>query len=152
MPRKVGDFIFQCKLNGITPILAHPERYKYLHKKEETLLAWHRQGCLFQINAGSVYRQFGQPVATFARKLLKAHLAHFVASDAHDHEFRNFKGLKQAWESAKEYLPAWYLDQLFYENPKRALAGQIIQPPPVDEHELLGKWRRIFRRLTKQTS
>jgi len=82
-PEGVGDFIFKSHLKGIYPILAHPERYAYLRNTPQILRNWHQQGCLLQLNAGSLTGQFGPKIETFARKLLKARLIHFVASDAH---------------------------------------------------------------------
>ncbi|MEJ2545162.1 MAG: hypothetical protein P8Y99_13930 [Calditrichaceae bacterium] len=57
LPRGVSEFIFYSKLNGLVPILAHPERYIYLHKKLGKLIQWHKQGCLMQMNAGSLINQ-----------------------------------------------------------------------------------------------
>lgn len=147
LPGGVSDFIFQCRLKGLTPILAHPERYHYMHKMERKLLEWHRQGCLLQTNAGSVTGQFGQKVQSFARRLLKAHLVHFIASDAHDEKYRSYELMPQAREITLKFLPEWYVDQLFKENPQKALAGAPLQPPAVNTHELTSGWRKLLSRF-----
>lgn len=133
MPRQVSDFIFQCKLSGITPILAHPERYSYLRKNTEKLLEWQRQGCLMQINAGSILGHFGESTAAFTFKLMRSNMANFVASDAHDTKYRNYGVLEKARQVLSEITSDDKLDDLFYENPKRAILGEPIESGEVDE-------------------
>ncbi len=140
MPKEVKDFIFQCKLEGITPILAHPERYSYMNNNIEVLFDWYHQGCLMQINAGSVTGQFGSRAEKLALKLLQARLAHFVASDAHETEYRNYKQLPLAKEALSGQLPADYVDALFSVNPQKALDGLIIETDEPDERLIESSW------------
>jgi len=133
MPTQVSEFIFHCKLEGITPILAHPERYSYLRKNYSSLLEWHRQGCLMQVNAGSVLGHFGERAMTFSKKIVRSNLAAFIASDAHDTEYRNYSVLKKAHKILSELVSLELLDGLFYENPKCAILGEPIESEQIDE-------------------
>jgi len=135
-PPDVGDFIFKCRLDGITPILAHPERYQYLSDQPQKLAAWHEQGCLMQADAGSIIGQFGQKTAEFSKKLLKANLIQAAASDAHDHEFRSYGVVRQAENAVKEYLEEDYIKEIFQENPRRIYDNEDAVSREIDIRHL----------------
>ena len=48
------------------------------------LRRWMREGCLVQINAGSLRGHFGQGAAQAARQFLNLNLVSVIASDTHD--------------------------------------------------------------------
>ena len=64
--------------HGYFPILAHPERYLYLHKK------YKKQGVLYQLNLLSLSNFYGKEVQQMAFKLLEEGLIDFVGSDVHN--------------------------------------------------------------------
>ncbi|MEJ2053558.1 MAG: hypothetical protein P8X42_06525 [Calditrichaceae bacterium] len=142
LPNGVGEFIFQTKLKGIQPILAHPERYIYLHGQMDKLIRWRQQGCLMQMNAGSLTGQFGGEVLSFSKKLLEADFYSFVASDAHDLSSRNFKVLPKAYEIAYELTSAEKADELFTINPQKALKGESISQQLLNEQLMEKSWFR----------
>jgi protein-tyrosine phosphatase len=152
LPDGVGEFIFECRLKGITPILAHPERYLYLHKKLEKLYSFFQQGCLIQINAGSIVGQFGQSVQEMALRFVKANFVHFVASDAHETRQRNYKVLLRSYEELQKTVDDATLNKWFYENPAKALQGGGIEPGDVDEtffnntqKSPMKKWAKLLK-------
>jgi len=67
---------------GYIPVLAHPERYTYLHHNIEVYKRLKALGVLFQINARSLYHQ-SRSTSSITLKLIKAGLVDFVGSDAH---------------------------------------------------------------------
>lgn len=152
LPEGVGEFIFQCRLKGITPILAHPERYIYLHNKLEKLYGFFQQGALIQINAGSITGQFGQRVQNVAFTFIKGGFAHFVASDAHEIKYRNYETLIRAYEELAKFADSSFLDQLFFANPQKAIAGQVIKIRDVDDEifapktDQIKKWTQRLKR------
>ena len=85
-PLQLYDFLFELQLKGYQLILAHPERYSFLHnhKKEYTKLK--KAGCLFQLNLLAIVGYYGKDVANTADYLLKEGLYNFVGSDIH-HKF-----------------------------------------------------------------
>lgn len=77
------DMIFEMKVAGYTPVLAHPERYMYMHddfKKYERLK---ELGVMFQVNIPSLGGFYSKPVQKAAEKIAQASLIDFVGSDAH---------------------------------------------------------------------
>ena len=150
LPEGVGEFIFQARLKGLVPILAHPERYRYLHDKIDKLLTFVQQGCLIQINAGSIVGQFGSSVQSFAFKLIKSGMAHFVASDAHETESRSYLTLVQAREELTSILDDNALHRLFWQNPLNAIqAAEVHSFDLVEEHLMSkpDKWKKLFKNL-----
>src|SRR6266480_4443225 len=75
--------IFELRASGITPILAHPERYRVFQKELERLASLLRQGVLVQITASSLVGMQGRTAQRTAETLLRRGLVHFIASDAH---------------------------------------------------------------------
>jgi len=68
--------------NGYIPVMAHPERYIYLHQDIELYKKLKAQGVLFQINAKSLFDK-SKSSYKIALKLIKLGLVDFIGSDAH---------------------------------------------------------------------
>ena len=68
---------------GVTPIVAHPERYDALQNLPDILCDWVDAGVHLQINKGSLFGSFGTPAERMAVAMLQHDLVSFVASDAH---------------------------------------------------------------------
>src|SRR5436305_3762349 len=62
--------IFELRAFGITPILAHPERYRVFQKELERLASLLRQGVLVQITASSLVGMQGRTAQRLAETLL----------------------------------------------------------------------------------
>lgn len=83
LPLYTDEVLFNLLSNGITPIIAHPERYLFIKKNSKTLNSWVENGILFQMNAGSLTRRYGFFVKRKATWLLKNGFVHFLGSDIH---------------------------------------------------------------------
>lgn len=82
-PLHLSDLIFRIQSAGYTPILAHPERYKY-YKNFEAELAHHREaGCLLQLNAMSLTGKYGEQARRQGKTLLQKGWVDFIGSDLH---------------------------------------------------------------------
>lgn len=82
-PVQLFDILFELQVAGYQPVLAHPERYIYYHKKFDQYQRIKNSGCLMQLNLLSTVGYYGPAVADAAQKLLKAGLIDFVGSDVH---------------------------------------------------------------------
>jgi len=67
---------------GYIPVLAHPERYVYLHNDIEAYKRLKALGVLFQVNARSLYNK-SKSTSNMAMQLIKYGLVDFIGSDAH---------------------------------------------------------------------
>jgi protein-tyrosine phosphatase len=77
------EIIFEMKVAGYTPVLAHPERYVYLHGHFERYEALKEQGVLLQLNINSLGGFYDKEIQQTAIGLADAGLVDFVGSDAH---------------------------------------------------------------------
>ncbi|MFR9239393.1 MAG: tyrosine-protein phosphatase [Clostridium baratii] len=84
IPEEAIDYMYELKLRNITPIIAHPERYNYFMKDITKINEFINEGCLFQMNAGSILGEFGSEVKKCAEKLIKNRIYNFIGSDAHN--------------------------------------------------------------------
>ena len=80
---EVINIIYELQIRGITPIIAHPERYKLFIKKPSMINSLIKEGMLFQLNAGSITGNFGKDVKKTATKYLENNIYSFIGSDAH---------------------------------------------------------------------
>ncbi|MCC6287134.1 MAG: histidinol phosphatase [Chitinophagaceae bacterium] len=83
IPYDYKQKIFQIQLNGYKPVLAHPERYIYLHTKPEIYEELRDLGCLFQINLLSLIGYYGKSIAQAADRLIKKKQIELLGTDLH---------------------------------------------------------------------
>lgn len=82
-PLHLTDLIFRIQAAGYTPILAHPERYKYYHNFEAELERHRQAGCLLQLNAMSLTGKYGDQARKQGKILLQNGWVDFIGSDLH---------------------------------------------------------------------
>lgn len=82
-PLQLYNILFDLQLQGYTPVLAHPERYSFFHKKFSSYEKLKKAGCFFQMNLLSSVGYYGKDVTITAEKLLSSGLIDFVGSDIH---------------------------------------------------------------------
>lgn len=106
------ETIFQLRMLGLQPILAHPERYMYYHDQFEKYEYFRDLGCKLQLNILSLSGAYGPEVKKTAIKLLQHNLIDFLGTDMH-HE----RHLSMLQNIARE--------KKFYELTKNA---QLLNP------------------------
>lgn len=126
---------------GITPILAHPERNKAIVERPIYLERLICEGAKAQITAGSLAGHFGRTIQKFSLDLVKANLVHTYGSDVHNLTSRPFlfdEGL--CYLEKKKELDAV---DILLENNARIIEDKpfLIQEP--SEIEVV-KWWKIF--------
>ncbi len=89
-PKGYEDEIFKLQLEGIIPIIAHPERYRAVQKDFNYARKWVNRGYIIQIDCASILGKFGIEAEKCAMNLLKNEICHLVGSDAHNDKNRNF--------------------------------------------------------------
>jgi protein-tyrosine phosphatase len=89
IPSYTDTVLFNLQVNGIKPIIAHPERNSVIRRNPDILRDMAGRGILAQVNAGSIVGMYGKQVEKAALKLIGAGLIHFVASDAHSERKRS---------------------------------------------------------------
>jgi len=85
---------------GYRPLIAHPERYRYMDKDDYRRL--HDMGCLLQMNLPSIVGFYGESARARALDLLDSGWYSMVGSDCH--RFRAIQTQYQAKELKKETI------------------------------------------------
>lgn len=108
---------------GYVPVIAHPERYRFVQRDPEMVYEWRMSGYGVQVNKSSILGRFGRGAQETVHELLRHDLVTMVASDAHSSEIRT-PDMRDAYEMLRqEYSPA-LAARLMEENPARLLRGQ----------------------------
>jgi len=103
IPNRAKDEIFALKLNGITPIITHPERNAVVQHDPSVLYEFIQIGALAQLTAMSLTGDFGEYIAHISHILMRHRLIHIIATDAHSAKDRP-PVLSGAVEKAAEIL------------------------------------------------
>jgi protein-tyrosine phosphatase len=125
IPPYAEEVLFQLQLNGITPILAHPERNDEIMQRLDRLSLFLERGILAQINSGSVTGIYGKAVQRTAMKIIKKGYGHFIASDSHTVNRRS-PDLSRASEIIKDAFGKEVMEKLFCENGYKVLRDEKI--------------------------
>lgn len=136
---KIDEYIRELISSGYRPVVAHVERYIAVQKN--ILLAYdlHAEGCVLQMNKGSIVGRFGRHAMRTAWDLLNARLINIVASDAHSYEYRT-PDMRETEEILETEFSPEFKDILLYKNPKRILYGKgILRFEPLQPET---SWRR----------
>lgn len=142
LPADALDLIYELRLQNITPILAHPERYMYVLEDITQINDFAEEGCLFQINTGSLQGIFGKKVQSAATELISHGMVNFIASDAHSINKR-CPGLSEGFREA-ENIETGITEKIHY-NLKAIIENQELNI----EFEKLKKKKKFFDFLKK---
>ena len=110
---------------GYVPIVAHPERYAFVHEHGDMVYRMKEMGCLTQINKGSLKGRFGYKAMKSAFEILENYDADFIASDGHS-QYSRTPYLADAYEIVSERFSADYADFLLHDNPRRVLRNERV--------------------------
>lgn len=82
-PYALHEHIYAILSHGYKPVLAHPERYLYLHDSYDEYRKIKEMGVLFQVNLNSLIGYYTNPVKKAAEWIVENGLVDFVGSDTH---------------------------------------------------------------------
>lgn len=82
-PWQLEQFLFDLKVKGYHPVMAHPERFSYYHGSMGRYDQLHHAGNLFQINLLSLAGAYGKDVKRVAEHLIERGYVDFIGTDIH---------------------------------------------------------------------
>lgn len=141
VPPNALQALFEIKLAGWTPVLAHPERYGNAARDLSDAAEWCRVGAALQVNAGSLLGRYGKPASELAWGLVERGLVAYVSSDYHA---RGRCPVAECRAELERRGGEHHARLLMEENPGRMLEGK----PPLRVPPLLAPrplWKRILR-------
>ena len=114
---------------GWRPIVAHPEFVPGLSDDLSIAEALVEAGALLQLTAMSVTGDFGDRARDCVHTLIDRDLAHFIASDSHDTDWRK-PGLKRAWLAVAARWGEDTAVRLTTDNPRAVIENMDLEPLP----------------------
>jgi len=97
-PHDLEDLVYEIKRKGYTPILAHPERYLYLHDSLDRYRDIKDMGLLFQLNINSISGFYNKSIQKVAEGLIHNSMVDFLGSDTH--HMTHIKNLKKGFKQS----------------------------------------------------
>jgi protein-tyrosine phosphatase len=85
-PVHLWEAIKRMQKIGLTPVLAHPERYSFLKREYRLVHELYDAGVLLQVNINSFSGYYGTEARELAEYLSVAQMIHFLGSDCHRNE------------------------------------------------------------------
>lgn len=127
---EIRNALSKILLLGVTPVIAHIERYDELENNKKRVEELIDMGCYTQINSSSVLkpRLFRDKYRLFKKRaqyFLSHNLVHCVASDMHNLTSRP-PYMKQAFEFVKHQYGDKKAQELFVVNPQLIVSNKII--------------------------
>ncbi|TXK85624.1 tyrosine-protein phosphatase [Paenibacillus sp. N3.4] len=141
IPSGMKDMVHELRLLNLVPIIAHPERNSEIYENPTKLIELVNLGALSQITAHSLLGDFGKQIQQISLDMCNNHLAHFVASDAHNSTTRAF-ALAEAYELLQKRLGTDIVDS--FQNH----ANSIIHDLPIETYEPVWtkpKWFQFWK-------
>ena len=128
--REIHNALTNVLMLGITPVIAHIERYDALENNEKRVKELINMGCYTQVNSSSILKPklFGDTYKFMkkrARYFLERDLVHLVASDMHNLDSRP-PYMKEAYEIVSKKYGLGKARELFMLNPEKIIKDQII--------------------------
>tara|TARA_B110000438_G_C15600230_1_gene557668 strand:+ start:15 stop:809 length:795 start_codon:yes stop_codon:yes gene_type:complete len=125
IPETQKQQLYELKLSGITPIIAHPERYRQVQDNIDLVAEWLEAGCIIQIDAGSPIGLLGNRAMKASQKIIRNKWCQLVGSDAHDNKNRKFC-LSESLKFINNFLGDDMIEWVTT-NPRKILNGEKIQ-------------------------
>lgn len=113
-------------MSGVTPVLAHIERYPALFSKNDRLIEIHEMGVYYQMNITSIMGSCFSGRIYKQKKLMADGWIDIVGSDSHDDKNRNPK-FKKAWKELLRLCDDEMIERIMWENPAKLLSGEDIE-------------------------
>ncbi|MDG4515452.1 capsular polysaccharide biosynthesis protein Cps4B [Streptococcus suis] len=126
--KEIQEAVNEVTLLGLTPVLAHIERYDALAFHAERVEELIDKGCMTQVNSSHVLKQglIGDRTKEFKKRVqffLEQDLVHCVASDMHNTTTRP-PFMKEAYQLVKNEYGEDRAKALFKKNPLMILKNQ----------------------------
>lgn len=142
LPENTEHILYDIQLQGVTPIIAHPERNLILARYPKLLESYTDRGILAQVTSTSITGLFGSRVRKTALNFLQRGAAQIIASDGHTAHGRA-PLLAKAYHEVESRWGTQYAQTLAFENPHRIIMNQRVPaaPPP----PLKSIWKRFYK-------
>jgi protein-tyrosine phosphatase len=123
-PLGFEQLAFRLRLKGLTPVIAHPERYVPLFKRSSAIDRMLDQDVLFQLDLMALVGKYGRAAQSAAERMLEEGVYAIAASDAHGPE--DLPRTERAIQQLFALVGDEEANVLLRENPRRLLEGRAV--------------------------
>jgi protein-tyrosine phosphatase len=121
-PRAGEKRLFELQCRGLLPVIAHPERYRYVWQSTGVLERLVDAGAVTLLDAASFVGKYGRETQRAAESLLERGLYHAACTDSHRPE--DVLDAARGMERIAELYGSEEVDALFRDGPRDILAGR----------------------------
>ena len=146
IPMYTEDILYEVRLLGYKPVIAHPERYVKIMENPNYLKFLIEQGNYVQMNSLSITGGFGERVKKTAEILLRHRMVHFIGTDAHSPRTRAPK-ISYALDQMREWIGNEAVYNMVQNGIKLTKGEEVYIPQPlhyVQNKGFAGKVRSLF--------
>jgi protein-tyrosine phosphatase len=148
VPPLVGQPLYQARLGGWTPVIAHPERNVVFQTKPDLLASLVENGAKTQITAASLTGDFGPEARKCAAEWIEREMVHFIASDAHNRAKRPPR-MREAAAIVREIAGDDVADALTRRNGAAVIENHGLaydpEPKPAPKRGVLDKLSKFWK-------
>lgn len=124
-PVNLREMVFELKIHGITLIMAHPERYRFVKEDLNWVHDLVNAGMLLQGTLGPLSGIWGNESKSLLKKLLKLDLIHLISSDSHRPKDVH-KYIGKTYEKLVDLVGSAQADYLLTKNPEKIFNGESV--------------------------
>ena len=125
-PQNLIEVIYKLKEIKKVPVLAHPERYSFIQKDVNKILALAEMGVLFQCNYGSIIGQYGINAKKTIKILLENNLVSFLGSDVHK-EGNIYRQMSEIKDKLSKIISDEKIEELTNDNIEKVINNEEIE-------------------------
>lgn len=142
LPHRTNELLYEVRLLGYTPVIAHPERYREVQRNINLVKEWVEQGNRIQMNATSIVGVNGDAPRDAAKHLLKHHMVHLMGSDTHSPRNRKPR-MTDAMKIVKQWVEEDIAEELLGNNGKVFRDERIDEKIPIPYPEAYNYFKRV---------
>jgi protein-tyrosine phosphatase len=147
VPVGADELFYKLLLQGVHPILVHPERNGEIQSRPSIVGKFVERGVCIQVTAMSITGEFGPQAKATAETLLRHNCVHFLATDTHRPTKRP-PILSRGRDAAALIIGPERARALVEDNPRAAINGKALQvEPPTPFGSKTSSKRSFFSRL-----
>jgi protein-tyrosine phosphatase len=149
VPIGADELFYKLLLQGVRPILVHPERNGQIQAIPAIVARFIERGVYIQVTAMSVTGEFGPAAKQTAERLLQHNCVHFLATDTHRTRSRP-PILSRGRDAAAMVIGPQKARALVEDNPLAVINGEALRvEPPIPfgraNQEKKGFFSRLFQ-------
>jgi protein-tyrosine phosphatase len=143
VPVGAEELFYQLLLQGVHPILVHPERNGQIQSRPAIVAEYVEKGVFVQVTAMSVTGEFGPAAKNTTEILLRHNCVHFLATDTH-RPHRRPPILSRGRDAAAAIIGEEAARALVEMNPRAVIEGKPLQVTPPLPFTPAAKAKRSF--------